>query len=256
MEIGSPQWKNIIRQGAQALGVDVCSELVDRFTAHARELINWNQMVNITAITDPFEIAVKHFVDSIAAAVIIPPNSSMLDMGSGGGFPGIPLKTLISTLTVILVDASRKKISFLKHVCRTLQLEKIDAYHIRGADIIIAPGFQETRSEFRKAPLDRTEPVSHKPFDVVISRALTSLPDFILMALPLLADEGVIVAMRGKVTYSEMASLRLRLSKDPIISSMGGDDLSIALKEYKLPFIDAQRSLVLIRKKSPPKSVN
>ncbi len=254
MEIGSPQWKNIIRQGAQALGVDVSSELADKFTAHARELIKWNRKVNLTAITDPFEIAVKHFVDSIAAAVIIPPHSSMLDVGSGGGFPGIPLKMLISTLTVMLVDASRKKISFLKHVCRTLQLEKIDAHHIRGEDIIIAPGFQETRSEFQKVPLDSTTPVSHKPFDVVISRAFTSLTDFILTALPVLTDEGVIVAMRGKVTYSEMESLRLRLSNDPIVSSMGGDDLSIALKAYKLPFIDAQRSLVSIRKKSPLKS--
>ncbi len=154
----------------------------------------------------------------------------------------------------MLVDASRKKISFLKHVCRTLQLEKIDARQIRGEDIILAPGSQEIRSEFRKAPLDRITPVSQKPFDVVISRAFTSLTDFILMALPVLANEGVIVAMRGKVTHFEMESLRLRLSNDPIASSMGGDDLSIALKRYKLPFIGAQRSLVSIRRKSRPKS--
>jgi 16S rRNA (guanine527-N7)-methyltransferase len=256
MEIGSPQWKNIIRQGAQTLGVDVSSETADKFSAHARELIKWNQKVNLTAITDPFEIAVKHFVDSIAAADNIPPNSSMLDIGSGGGFPGIPLKTLIPTLNVVLVDAARKKISFLKHVCRTLQLDEIDAHHIRGEDISIAPGFQETRSEFRKVPLVNTTPVTPKPFDVVISRAFTSLTDFILMALPMLADEGVIVALAGKVAYSEMESLRLRLSNDPMVSSRGGDDLSIALKAYKLPFIDAQRSLVSICKKSPPKSVD
>ena len=253
MEIGSLQWKNIIRQGAQALGVDVSSEQADRFTIHARELIKWNRKVNLTAIADPFEIAVKHFVDSIAAAVIIPSNISMLDIGSGGGFPGIPLKMLIPNLTVMLVDASRKKISFLKHVFRTLQLEKIEAHQIRGEDITIAPGSQETWSEFRKAPLDRTTPVSHKPFDVVISRAVTSLTDFILMALPVLASEGMIVAMCGKVTYSEMESLRLHLANDPIVSSMGCDDLSIALKMYKLPFIDAQRSLVSIRRKSPAK---
>jgi 16S rRNA (guanine527-N7)-methyltransferase len=254
MEIGSPQWKNIIRQGAQALGVDVSPEQADRFTIHARELINWNRKVNLTAIADPFEIAVKHFVDSIAAALIVPPNISMLDIGSGGGFPGIPLKTLIPSLTVMLVDASRKKISFLKHICRTLKLEKIEARQIRGEDIIIAPGAQENRSEFRRTPLDRTTPVSQKPFNVVISRAFTSLTDFVLMALPVLADEGVIVAMRGKVTHSEMESLRLRLSNNPIASSRGCDDLSISIKMYKLPFTDAQRSLVSIRGKSPPKS--
>jgi 16S rRNA (guanine527-N7)-methyltransferase len=180
----------------------------------------------------------------------------MLDIGSGGGFPGIPLKMLIPTLTVMLVDASRKKISFLKHIYRTLRLEKIDARQIRGEDIILAPGSQEIGSEFGRVPLDRTTPVSHKPFDVVISRAFTSLTDFILMALPVVANEGVIVAMRGKITYSEIESLRLRLSNDPIASSMGGDDLSIVVKMYKLPFIGAQRSLVSIRRKSPPKSVD
>ena len=251
MEIGSPQWKNIIRQGALALGVDVSPEQADRFSTHARELIKWNRKVNLTAITDPFEVAVKHFVDSIAAAVTISPNSSILDIGSGGGFPGIPLKTLIPTLTVMLVDASRKKISFLKHICRTLQLEKIDAHQIRGEDISIAAGSQETRSEFRKVSLDRITPVSHKPFNVVISRAFTSLTDFILMALPVLADGGVIVGMHGKVTYSEMETLRLRLSNDPTASSLGGDDLSIATQIYKLPFTGAQRSLISIRRKSP-----
>ncbi len=251
MEIGSTQWKNIIRQGAQALGVDVSPEQADGFSTHARELIKWNQKVNLTAIADPFEIAVKHFVDSIAAAVLIPPSISILDIGSGGGFPGVPLKTLIPTLTVMLVDASRKKISFLKHVCRTLQLEKIDARHIRGEDIIIAPGFQETRVGFQKAPLDRSMPVWHKPFDVVISRASTSLTNFILMALPVLASDGVIVAMRGKVTDSELESLRECLANDPIASSMGSPDAAIAVNKYTLPFIEAQRSLVSIRRKSP-----
>jgi 16S rRNA (guanine527-N7)-methyltransferase len=246
MEIGSAQWKNIIRQGAQALGVDVSPEQAEGFATHARELIKWNRKVNLTAIADPFEIAIKHFVDSIAAAVIIPTNISMLDIGSGGGFPAIPLKTLIPTSTVMLVDASRKKVSFLKHVCRTLQLEKIDARQIRGEDISIEPGFQETRSGFRKAMTS----VSHKPFDVVISRAVASLTDFILMALPVAASDGVIVAMRGRVTDSEMESLRLRLSNDPIASSRGGDDLAIAIKRYKLPLVDAQRSLVTIRRRS------
>jgi 16S rRNA (guanine527-N7)-methyltransferase len=250
MEIGSSQWTNIIRQGTQTLGVDVSPEQANRFSAHARELIKWNRKINLTAITDPFEIAVKHYVDSIAAATIIPPNISMLDIGSGGGFPGIPIKIVIPGLTVMLVDASRKKVSFLKHICRTLKLDKIDACQIRGEDIRIGPGTQDDGIESPGAPLQCATPVSPKPFDVVISRAFASLKKFITVALPVVAGDGVIVAMGGKVTNTEIESLREYLSNDPNAASMAGDDVSIRLKLYKLPFLEAQRSLVLIRRRS------
>jgi 16S rRNA (guanine527-N7)-methyltransferase len=250
MEIGSSQWTNIIRRGARALGVDVSSEQTDRFTLHARELIKWNQRVNLTAITDPYEIAVKHFVDSIAAAAIIPPHVSMLDIGSGGGFPGIPLKTLIPSLTVALVDASRKKVSFLKHICRALQLRKIEAHQIRGQDLTIGCEYQKIRIESPEAPLMGTTPVSPKPFDVVISRALASLTDFIAMAMPVLAEDGVIVAMGGKAAYAQIKSLHAYLSDGPAATSVRGDDLSITVKWYELPFLGAQRSLISIRLRS------
>jgi 16S rRNA (guanine527-N7)-methyltransferase len=250
MQIGSSQWTNIIRQGAQDLGVDVSPEQANRFSTHARELMKWNRRINLTAITDPFEIAVKHFIDSIATAPLIPPKISMLDIGSGGGFPGIPLKTVIPGLTVMLVDASRKKVSFLKHICRTLKLDKIDACKIRGEDIRIGPSRKNAGNELLGAPYQRVTPVSPKPFDVVISRAVASLTEFVTMALPVLAGEGLIVAMGGRVTNTEIESLREYGSNDPIASSMAGNGLSITLKLYKLPFLEAQRSLVLVRRRS------
>ena len=250
MEIGTSQWTHIIRQGAQALGVNVSPEQANRFGTHARELIKWNRKINLTAITDPFDIAVKHFIDSIAAATLIPPNISMLDIGSGGGFPGIPLKTVLPGLTVMLVDASRKKVSFLKHICRTLKLDKIDARQMRGEDILIGPGLQDAGDEPIGAPLQRVAPVSPEPFDVVISRAVASLREFITVALPALAGEGLIVAMGGRVTNNEIESLREYLSNDPIAASMAGNDLSITLNRYTLPFLEAQRSLVLVRRRS------
>ena len=105
----------------------------------------------------------------------------MLDIGSGGGFPGIPLKVLRPKLSVTLIDASRKKVSFLKHVIRTLKLDNIDAFHIRAEDLAAHPSY-----------LNR--------FDVIISRALSSLEHFVRLAVPLLAKWGIIIAMRGKVT--------------------------------------------------------
>lgn len=252
MEIGSEKWNIIIRQGAKTVGIDVSDEQLKLFAAHARELINWNRKINLTAITDPFEIAVKHIVDSLAPAVMIFPHDSMLDIGSGGGFPGIPLKILMPTLSVTLIDASRKKVSFLNHVLRTLKLDNMDVHQIRGEDIILEhpeiPRFQKTQLEFRRPSFNPIKSVLAKPFDIVISRALASLNDFITMALPALKKDGLIVAMKGKVSEPEIESVRLALSRDSIASTTGSDNFSVTRKTYKLPFIASERSLISIRR--------
>jgi 16S rRNA (guanine527-N7)-methyltransferase len=131
MKIGSDEWSQVIVDGARAFGLDLDSRHTDRFAAHAAELLHWNKTINLTTITDPYEVAVKHFVDSLAPAELISPGANLLDIGSGGGFPGLPLKVVIPSLSITLVDASRKKVNFLKHVIRTLKLKGIEALHIR-----------------------------------------------------------------------------------------------------------------------------
>lgn len=250
MDIGSQKWKGIIREGAEALGVQITDEQIHLFAVHARELIHWNRNINLTAIVDPFEVAVKHFVDSIAPASILPHKDALLDIGSGGGFPGIPLKVLIPTLSATLVDASRKKVSFLKHVCRILGLNDVDVRQIRGEHITVAHPSPQTLSESGKPPLERKVGYLPKPFGIVISRALTSLKDFILMALPKLTRNGLIVAMRGKTTEADVEFCRWIVSHHPIASASGLDALSVELRTYQLPFYAAERSLLLIRRKS------
>ena len=98
----------------QSFDLNLDHHHTELFAVHARELLHWNQTINLTAITDPFEVAIKHFVDSLAPAGLISPRATLLDIGSGGGFPGIPLKVAISTLSMTLIDASRKKINFLR----------------------------------------------------------------------------------------------------------------------------------------------
>ena len=104
-------------------------------TIHAKELMMWNKKINLTAIKQPLKIAEKHFIDSLAAASFIKNKNSIIDLGSGGGFPGIPLKIMNPLLHVVLVDSSRKKINFLKHVIRLLGLQVIDAIHSRAQDL-------------------------------------------------------------------------------------------------------------------------
>jgi 16S rRNA (guanine527-N7)-methyltransferase len=247
MEIGSEQWKNILFDGAKVFDIHMDSEKANLFAVHASELLVWNRRINLTAVTDPFEIAVKHFVDSMAAARIMPPAASILDIGSGGGFPGIPLKILIPSLSVTLIDASRKKINFLKHIIRTIKLTDIVARQIRAEQMVI-------RSNKTSRPFDKLKRHAQTQlernfspvFDVIISRALSSLNDFIFMALPLMEKDGMIIAMRGEVLETEIDAARSYLSETSIAKETERKELSLALTKYKLPFVNAQRTMVTI----------
>ncbi|MFH2219905.1 MAG: 16S rRNA (guanine(527)-N(7))-methyltransferase RsmG [Pseudomonadota bacterium] len=236
MEIGSTEWKRIIRDGAESFDIRLDPQQVEQFSVHAVELIQWTRKINLTAISDPLEIAVKHFLDSLAAAEIIPPGSTMLDIGSGGGFPGIPLKVLIPSVSATLIDASRKKVSFIKHVIRKLGLTGIKALHARarGASIV----------DF-ETPGGREDSVDYV-FDVVVSRAVTSLENFIQLALPLVALGGSIVALKGKMTEEEADSFRHRFPELPGIPHSGKDTISIDVKTYTLPYLESERSIVTV----------
>ena len=229
MEIGSPDWEDLIIGGAKAFQTRVDRQMASQFSLHARELIKWNRKINLTAITDPREIALKHFLDSIAPARWIPPLSSLLDIGSGGGFPGIPLKVLIPSLAVTLIDGSRKKVSFLKHSIRTLQLENIDARQVRAEE------------------LTKDADVVSK-FDVIISRALSSLAAFVRQALPLLADRGIVIALKGEMDQQKVAELQSTVIEKIPLSTGEPYPYSLTLENYRLPVIQLKRSMLIIRK--------
>ena len=228
MQVGSTKWKNVIYDGAKDLDIQIDRGKIDQFGIHAFELLKWSQKINLTAISDPLEIAVKHFLDSIAPARFIPPDTSLLDVGSGGGFPGIPLKIMIPSLSVTLIDASRKKVSFLKHVIRMLGLINIEACHVRAQDLSKDCGVNTA-------------------YDVIISRALSSMVNFVQMSLPLLAKHGVIIAMKGKVTDKEIESERLLLEKPRDMKGNSMSSFNMVLKKYRLPYLKSQRSLVILK---------
>lgn len=147
-----------------------------KFNQLLKLLLKWNKTYNLTAITQPEEIRVKHFEDSLVPLPFLPAKGRILDIGTGAGFPGIPIKIERPQLDVILLDSQRKKISFCEAAIRELALEKISACRGRAEDpkIISALG----------------------KFDVVISRATFSLNDFLETALPYCKDGGVAIAMK------------------------------------------------------------
>ena len=228
MRIGSPQWAALIIEGARAFGIALDQNQVARFAAHAGELIKWNEKFNLTTITDPREMALKHYLDSIVPANRIPSFSSVLDIGSGGGFPGIPLKIVCPAIRLTLIDGSRKKINFLKHALRSLQMHDVEARHARAEQLSDNPDFASA-------------------FDVIACRALSSLDSFVQMALPLLAEEGIIIAWRGKVSQSEIDALRSDVLEKMNAGQHARRQYSLDLEAYKLPIIEAERSLLCIR---------
>lgn len=219
MEIGSREWQNFIIDGARVLGIEIDQRVSASFSTHASELINWNRRLNLTAITNPRDIAIKHFLDSLVPVAWIPDSARLLDIGSGGGFPGIPLKIIKPSIAVLLIDGVRKKVNFLKHVLRILQLEKSEALQIRAENLHKNPEFAHS-------------------YDVIISRALSDLKSFVKNAIPLLAKQGTIVAMKGEVDQKELDSVR---------ADTLGDRFSFEVENYRLPLIRALRSLVIIK---------
>jgi 16S rRNA (guanine527-N7)-methyltransferase len=229
MKIGSSKWSQLILDGAKAFGLDLDHRHTELFAAHAKELLHWNNTINLTSITDPFEVAVKHFVDSLAPAKLISPGATLLDIGSGSGFPGIPLKVIMPSLAVTLIDASRKRVNFLKHVIRTLNLEGVEALHIRAEDLVAEPAYSHC-------------------FDFIISRALTDLASFTRHGLPLLSEQGLMIALKGKVDQTELEKMESIAFEKLNKSNQNQHNLPIAVEKYKLPCTQSQRSIITIKK--------
>lgn len=228
MEIGSIEWTGAILDGAREMGIPIDPRGVDLFAVHASELIRWAKKTNLTTITDPLNIAIQHFLDSAIPAPFVSPGSRMLDIGSGGGFPGIPLKIMIPSLSAVLIDGVRRKVSFLHHIIRILDLKGIEAQHARAEDL----------------PSDQT---SLRAFDVIICRALSGLDTFIGHALPLMAVGGKIIAMRGRVTDRDIEAIRASISKAATVSNRFAASLTYTVHPYRLPYLSSERSLIILK---------
>ena len=188
------------------------------------ELLRWNRRINLTAIRDPRGALEKHLVDSLTLCPLLDGRARLLDLGSGGGFPGLPLQIARPGLEVVSVDAVRKKIAFQRHVARTLHLEGFVAWAGRAEAVPDQPGWKNA-------------------FDVVVSRAFTDLPTFAALALPCLAPGGRMVAMKGPEVTSELRAAQEGLERLGVICR--------AVRWLVLPASGARRCLVLLQSGGP-----
>jgi 16S rRNA (guanine527-N7)-methyltransferase len=222
MVIDSQRWRSAVIDGARELGLSVTDRQVRQMQAHAMDLLQWNRTTNLTAITDPRDMAVKHYLDALAPAPWIGKAARLLDAGTGGGFPGIPLKIIRPDLAVTLVDSVRKKVSFLKHAIRTLELADTVAVHGRLEQL-------GNHADFRGQ------------FDVVVCRAFSSLADFAALTEIFLAPGGCLLALKGPRTDE---TLDLDGHDDGRPVRLGKRCFVVQVHRYRLPFSDSQRRLV------------
>jgi len=211
-------------EGARALGVELPTSSLEAFDFFLNELMRWNRKMNLTGIKDPHGIVVKHFLDSVAVSPYISPGSSLLDVGSGAGFPCIVLKILDPGLKVISIDSSGKKLSFQRHLIRRLGLEGTDAVQARLPDPQVVERF-------------------NKVFDYAISRAFGSLGALLRIARPLIKDAGIVIAMKGKMegrngTSNDVAK-QFNMKLQRTVS-------------FTLPFTTADRTLLFFVKEEFP----
>jgi 16S rRNA (guanine527-N7)-methyltransferase len=211
--------KDLLKKGAGELGIELTAAQLNALGLFAEELKRWNRKINLTAITDDEGIAVKHLVDSLSLLKVVRGAGRMLDIGSGGGFPGIPVKLVQPELDIVSVDAVVKKISFQKQAVRLLGLVGFNALHVRAETL--AADYAAT-------------------FDWVVSRAFSDIPSFVEMALPVLKDDGRIVAMKGKNAAEEIAAAESELAK------LGAKVESV--HDFELPCSGDARSLVVLVK--------
>ncbi|MEE8448737.1 MAG: 16S rRNA (guanine(527)-N(7))-methyltransferase RsmG, partial [Thermodesulfobacteriota bacterium] len=190
----SSEGAHLLSQGASILGVELSQRQVQLFSLFYRELQRWSKAMNLTALKRERDVIIKHFLDSLTPLDLIPGSGPAADVGTGAGFPAIPLKIVQPELDLTLIERSSKKCIFLEHIIRTLKLNKV---RVECADVRKL----ESRQGYQAS------------FHIILSRATYSLAELAQACRPLLAAEGVILAMKGPGLAKELEELQ-RLDLD------------------------------------------
>lgn len=217
-------------KGLQELNIDVNDNIIEAFKTYKELLKEWNEKINITAIKDDVEIDIKHFLDSVTVlnTGYIKDGLKIIDIGTGGGFPGVPIKILKKDTEVVLLDSLNKRLTFLNEVINKLNLKGIRTIHGRAEDYGNDKDYRES-------------------FDIAVSRAVASLNILSEYCLPFVKVGGYFIAMKGPGAEDEIEDGKRALK---LLGGSLEDRLDI-----KLPNSDITHTLIIIKKisKTPTK---
>lgn len=208
----SPEY--LLKKGLRRIGLSSSAKQVELFMTYLAELKKWNRVYNLTGLRTDEDIIIRHFLDSLLYLKAIPEGGlSIADVGSGAGFPGIPIKIMRPDIQLALIESSRKRSAFLRHIIRILRLDKTNVYQIR------LECFGEEHKE---------------RYDIMVSRATFKMDKFIKIACPYVKKNGFLVLSKGENLKDEIEGL-------PHIGH-----LIRKVINTRLPFIDAVRNLVIL----------
>ena len=209
--IDAALWNGWLASGAEELGLELDGQKIGLLRQFAAELLEANQTFNLTGITDPFEMAVKLMLDSMYPGKFIPDGARVLDLGTGAGFPGVPIKIARPGLSMRLIDSRRKRINFLKYAIAQLGIKDIRAEQIRAEDLAKREGGF---------------------YDVVVCRAVSSMNDLAGLCAPLVKQGGMLLAMKGDPDKAAREAAMFD---------------TVEIHTYRLPWLDTPRAVVALR---------
>lgn len=211
-------------EALKAKGIELSSKQIEQFSIYYQTLVEWNEKINLTALTEEPDVYLKHFYDSISAAFYYDFTKKLhiCDVGAGAGFPSIPLKICFPNIKVTIVDSLQKRIVFLNTLAAKLDIEGVSFYHDRAEDFGKNKSFRET-------------------FDVVTARAVARMSVLSELCLPLCKPNGVFIAMKGA-----QADQELNLGK-MAIKLLGGEVNKV--ETFELPEEAGERSIIIVDKK-------
>ena len=203
------------------MNISLLKEQYGQFYAYMELLIEWNEKMNLTAITDPKEIILKHFVDSLTIAKYVKEDKSIIDMGTGAGFPGIPIKIYRKDVKVVLADSLNKRIKFLDEVIDKLKLENVETIHCRAEELGKNKHYREK-------------------FDYATSRAVANLSTLSEYLMPF-------VKLNGKCIFMKTIEVEEELEKaKKAIKTLGGKVEKV--DKFEIPESDLGRSIIIVKK--------
>lgn len=215
------EFEEKIKGYATLIDIELQEEQIEKMYLFMNEMIEWNKNVNLTAIVEPEEIIVKHFIDSLTIAKNIKTNATVIDVGTGAGFPGIPLKIVREDLKIVLLDSLNKRVTFLNHIIDTLELKKIEAVHARVEEYAKNKKYRES-------------------FDIATSRAVANLSTLSEYLLPMIKVGGSAICMKGSEIEGEMEQGK------HAIEVLGGKIIEV--ERFCLPKTDMKRNNIIIEK--------
>ncbi len=215
--------EKLLYESCEKMGIVLNDIQIQQFMLYQKLLLQWNNNINLTAITEEREVILKHFVDcvSVIPHITIPEQASVIDVGTGAGFPGIPIKIVCPSISLTLLDSLQKRVTFLKEVVSQLSLQNVNCIHERAE-------YVAKENHYRQQ------------YDYCVSRAVANMNVLLEYCLPFVKVGGIFAALKGRDAQKEVEQ------SQKAIQLLGGE--LIEIKQIEIPHTDLEHKIVLIKK--------